>query len=199
MGAELASVFAAMALTLAVQTSPPHVTLSADETRRVQTFAAEVGKYTELHRRLEGPVATLESSDDPAKIRAAVSGLAQRIRNARRKARPGDVFTPLAAPVIRRIVLDCGCREAIDDLLALYREEEQTTRAFVPRVNGSYPDDRSLMIMPPALLCSLPELPPELQYRLVGRDLILWDSHANLIVDVLSDVLPRSRERGATE
>ena len=41
-----------------------------------------------------------------------------------------------------------------------------------------------------ALLRKLPDLPPELEYRLVGRSLILRDVKANLIVDILRDVVP---------
>ena len=40
------------------------------------------------------------------------------------------------------------------------------------------------------LLRKLPDLPPELEYRIVGRHLILRDVKANLIVDVLRDVVP---------
>jgi hypothetical protein len=39
---------------------------------------------------------------------------------------------------------------------------------------------------PPAL----PRLPDELQYRAVGVALILVDTHANLVVDVLHAVFP---------
>jgi hypothetical protein len=40
------------------------------------------------------------------------------------------------------------------------------------------------------LLWKLPDLPPELEYRLVGSSLILPDVKANLIVDILRDVVP---------
>jgi len=36
---------------------------------------------------------------------------------------------------------------------------------------------------------ALPRLPPELQYRIAGRSLVLWDHHANLIVDFLPRAL----------
>ena len=35
------------------------------------------------------------------------------------------------------------------------------------------------------ILQSLPPLPEELQYRIIGQSLVLWDCHANLIVDFL--------------
>jgi hypothetical protein len=41
----------------------------------------------------------------------------------------------------------------------------------------------------PTVLQVFPPLAEELQYRFVDRDLILWDEHANLIVDVLPDAV----------
>jgi hypothetical protein len=40
------------------------------------------------------------------------------------------------------------------------------------------------------LFVALPVLPEELDYRLVARDLVLLDVHANVVVDVLRDALP---------
>jgi hypothetical protein len=45
--------------------------------------------------------------------------------------------------------------------------------------------------MPPDVLAALPQLPEELQYRFVGSRLILLDSKAHIVVDYVSDVLPR--------
>jgi hypothetical protein len=39
------------------------------------------------------------------------------------------------------------------------------------------------------LLAVLPPLPDELQYRFMSHDLILWDVHANLIVDFITGAL----------
>jgi hypothetical protein len=36
----------------------------------------------------------------------------------------------------------------------------------------------------------LPELPSEPEYRIVGRDLALWDEHAALIVDIIPGAFP---------
>lgn len=45
--------------------------------------------------------------------------------------------------------------------------------------------------MPPKLLLALPLLPEELEYLFVNRDLVLWDWHADLIIDVLPNAIPR--------
>ena len=45
-------------------------------------------------------------------------------------------------------------------------------------------------MVPPGLLLTLPELPKGLEYRFVGRDLILLDTEPGLIVDFIPEVLP---------
>ena len=55
-------------------------------------------------------------------------------------------------------------------------------------VNAAYPDGLPLQSMPPSLLLNLPQLSKELEYRFVGRELILRDAPANLIVDVIPDL-----------
>ncbi len=41
----------------------------------------------------------------------------------------------------------------------------------------------------PCVLDALPRLPHELQYRFVGRDLVLVDTHADLVVDILRNAV----------
>ena len=57
-----------------------------------------------------------------------------------------------------------------------------------PLVNGTF-SWRTATPTPPCVLAALPELPQELQYRFLGRDLVLVDIGANLIVDVLPDAV----------
>jgi hypothetical protein len=60
-------------------------------------------------------------------------------------------------------------------------------------VNSTYPPSQPLATFPPKLLLQLPELPEELEYRFQGRDLILRDSKANLVADVLPGALEETR------
>jgi hypothetical protein len=39
------------------------------------------------------------------------------------------------------------------------------------------------------LLEALPPVPGGLEYRVVGPDLVLWDVHAEIVIDVLRDAL----------
>jgi len=47
-----------------------------------------------------------------------------------------------------------------------------------------------LITFPPALLQSLPPLPEGLEYRFYGRHLILRDVKANIVVDMLRNIVP---------
>lgn len=74
------------------------------------------------------------------------------------------------------------------DMLAIV-EDENAVHAPA-RVHADYPAGRSIPLMPTCLLIALPRLPPELQYAFVGRDLILRDVHAGLIVDFVPRAIP---------
>ena len=52
------------------------------------------------------------------------------------------------------------------------------------KVNGSLPRTGAKPVLP-CILEALPRLPEELEYRIIGTDLVLIDVHAGLIVDIL--------------
>ncbi len=163
--------------------------LSTDDQRALADFNRRVSEYVELHRRIEGPVPTIQVSSDPGEIRRAMAALARKIRAERIRAHQGDFFTPAAGPVFRRLIA-AGCGGDLEGLYALTTEENPYLKTWRPRVNESYPDKLPFSMVPPRVLCSLPELSEELQFRFWDRSLILWDYHANLIVDVLPNAIP---------
>ncbi len=61
------------------------------------------------------------------------------------------------------------------------------------RVNAVYPVGATRSTVPPSLLLALPPLPECLHYRFVGRDLLLVDSVAQIIVDFLTNAAPAAR------
>src|SRR5262249_1142509 len=67
-------------------------------------------------------------------------------------------------------------------------QEQGATKPILVKVNAPYPENAPLSSMPPGLLLKLPPLPKGLQYRFVGRHLILFDSMSDLIVDYLLNV-----------
>jgi hypothetical protein len=54
---------------------------------------------------------------------------------------------------------------------------------FSNKINGSYPEEKPLSTVPPNILAVLPRLPDDIQYRFLGRHLILLDTRANVILD----------------
>ena len=57
------------------------------------------------------------------------------------------------------------------------------------KVNTKYPEKATLPTVPSNLLLNLPHLPEELEYRIIGKHLILRDTGADLIVDFIPNVI----------
>jgi hypothetical protein len=118
----------------------------------------------------------------------------RRFANAMREARPvahaGDFFSPAVSRYFRArieaVVWDTG----LDVMMPIEAPDEgEAVVAPVVRVWEAVPWNAGPVTWP-SMLWALPELPPDLEYRFIGRDLVLIDVLANLIVDVLHDALP---------
>jgi hypothetical protein len=64
------------------------------------------------------------------------------------------------------------------------------TKGVPLRVNYPYPENKELTQIPPTLLLRLPELPQQVKYRFVNRNLLLVDHENGLIVDFMPGALP---------
>ena len=147
-------------------------------------FNSRVLAYDELRRELEKGLRPLITTDNPAEIRKAVHSRAKKIRAARADAREGDIFTPAISGSFKRALveeLDRGTCEAILD---------DNPGEFKHRINGSYPPRLPLSTVPPNVLAVLPKLPDDLQYRFVGRHLVLIDGRSGVILDRIRFVIP---------
>jgi hypothetical protein len=153
-----------------------------------QTFLQRVEAYVALHRHLELLVPPETVTSDPERLVAPKRGLAAELRVARAGARQGEIFSPAVARYFRAVIAHTLRRAGIVDLIATIEDENRVK--MVPRVNGDYPAGVSTSMMPPCLLAALPPLPAELEYRFVGRDLVLVDSHPGLIVDFVPRAVP---------
>jgi hypothetical protein len=150
-------------------------------------FLQRVDAYVALHRRLEVGLPPQVATADLEELFAPRQALARAIRRERANAQQGEIFTPVVAGYLRTLIGDALRRGGITDFLATIEEENDVK--VVPSVNGDYPAGASISFMPPCLLEALPPLPRELEYRFLGRDLILWDLHAGLIVDFVPRAL----------
>ena len=163
---------------------PPYVdrNIEADLTA-IREFDRRVADYVALHRLLEGPLPPLQTSRDMRQVRAAMDALALRLEAARKDAQPGDIITVDVSRLFRKRIAACLSPEEWE---AFFAELEEPGGALPPlRVNARWPALMPFNLVPPQLLAALPPLPPELQYRVVGRSLVLWDHHADLIVDFM--------------
>lgn len=153
----------------------------------VQDFTKRVADYQKLHKDLESALPRLKPTPSQAQIAHHEHELARAIREARGAAKAGDIFTPPIAAEFRRLIgIAMQGRNAARVHESLGSAEPVQLRLLV---NDAYPAGVPLQSTPPTLLENLPALPPELEYHLAGRDLILLDVKANLVVDLVPDAI----------
>jgi len=120
--------------------------------------------------------------DDVRQLRRARRSLARAIRSARPGAVQGEFFTPAISAQVRLALAplmdDAMCAVIMDD----------NPGGFTHAIDGAYPDGKAFATMPGLLLARLPELPADIQFRFIGRHLILYDVRANTIVDRMREV-----------
>ncbi|HYE87556.1 MAG TPA: hypothetical protein VEA16_14435 [Vicinamibacterales bacterium] len=150
-------------------------------------FHKRIQAYLKIHNEAETKVPNLKRTDDPKEITEREKALAQTIMTLRAGAQPGDIFAPEYQPYFVKIVQDDFKSRSAKDRKAMIVELPAKMKVDI---NTEYPTTIPLATFPPVLLRKLPDLPPELEYRIVGRSLILRDVKANLIVDILRDVVP---------
>jgi hypothetical protein len=150
-------------------------------------FQKRIANYLKIHNEAETKVPNLKNTDDPKLISDREASLAKAIQTLRAGAVIGEVFAPEYQPFFIKIVQDDFATRSARDRKALVNELPKNMKVDV---NTVYPTTLPLETFPAALLRKLPDLPPELEYRIVGRSLILRDVKANLIVDILRDVVP---------
>jgi hypothetical protein len=155
----------------------------------IKDFSRRVAEYVKVHKTAQSEIHRLKPTNSPAAIEQYQRLLAHRIRLARRGVLQGNIFTTAAAAEFRRLIgVTMQGKEA-----ARIRESLRSAapvRIAPIRANGVYPAGLPLQSSPPSLLLNLPSLPPELDYRVVGHDLILRDGDANLVVDFIPNAIP---------
>jgi hypothetical protein len=156
----------------------------------IGAYVDAVNDYVAMHRRIEKAVGPIDINSTPESINRSMMALAAAIRVERPDARQGEFFTPVLARELRgRIndaLLDHGFTAA--DVYTSAQVEGIDPTIVRLRVNGTFPWVLGASMFP-CVIEALPPLPPELQYRIVGNDLVLIDVHASLIVDILPNVL----------
>jgi len=150
---------------------------------KVLEFTEKMDAYAALRRSLESGLPPLAVTANPSDILRAEQLLAERIRRARAGAGRGDIFTEETRRAFRQLlrpVTNPGICAAVRD---------DNPGEFSYAINATYPKDRPVSTVPPSILGALPRLPEDVWYRFLGRDLILHDSRANVILDRIDDAI----------
>jgi hypothetical protein len=169
---------------------PPAPQASAEEVRVFKIFNARVQEYIKLQKAVEASLPTLKPTKEAARIDQHEHALARKIAQARSGARQGDIFTDAVTRQFRRIIRGEFLGPEGPLARKTIREKGPSKGILRLHVNEVYPENLPLTTTPPTLLSKLPELPPELAYRIVGRDLTLKDTKAGLIVDFIPNAIP---------
>jgi hypothetical protein len=158
------------------------------QTAALQDFEKRISAYVSMEKNLAKGIPLSKTTDEPHLILERQRELARKIREARKNAKRGEIFTPAISTEFRRLLglAMAGGREA-EILKSLARSEPVR---LVLHVNETYPADAPLQSTPPTILMNLPRLPPELEYRIDGPALVLRDAHANMVVDLIPDAIP---------
>jgi hypothetical protein len=155
-----------------------------------EEFEHRVAEYIKLRKSADATLSPLRKpTDSPEKLRQHQRELRNAVVARRPAAAQGNIFTPQISAEFRRLIGLAYHADAKHIRESLLHAEPGTGELQV-RVNQEYPDAKPLQSMPPTLLGNLPQLPPGLEYRTVGRELVLRDVDANLIVDVVAGVIP---------
>lgn len=163
----------------AIQNTPPATNATA---ATLQEFKHRVAEYVALHKKLEGTLPRLPKQTDPVTIDKHQRALAPLIQAARKNAKPGDVFAPAMQRLVRTLLRPIF--QGADGIQIKKEILDNEYRGNVKVVvNGRYPDEVPISTVPPQVLQQLPKLEEELEYRFIKTTMILFDSHAHLIVD----------------
>jgi hypothetical protein len=161
----------------------------AAEAAALKQFDDAIATYMALRRKLrsevKGPVTTSSSSQ----LTNASDALAGAVQRSRQGAEVGTIFNEPVAIVITRRIAAAVRTENLVPVLAGIDDEGKAGPA--PKIHLRLPVSAQMATMPPSLLKVLPTLPKELEYRILGRSLILRDIDASLILDYIPVAVPR--------
>jgi len=178
-GALLASLAVPLPQAKKPQTTKPGVNPRA---ATIAEFLKRVDVYVALHKKLEATLPALPKQTTPQQMDAHERALAKLIQDARKDAKPGDIFTPAMTRLVRQLLVPVFSGRGGAQIKAEITDKEYKGDVKLT-VNGRYPDEVPVSTMPPQVLESLPKLPEELEYRFVLTALILFDPHAHVIPD----------------
>jgi hypothetical protein len=154
-----------------------------------EAFEKRVKDYVKLREGIEEKLPKLSKEAKPEEIEVHKKQFQQSVRAARTGAKQGDMFTPDAANLIRAIIKEeFKGKDRVELRKTVLVEAENKGTPL--RVNYPYPEVKEQLEMAPTLLLKLPQLPKQIRYRFVGRNMLLVDRENGLIIDYMTDAIP---------
>lgn len=187
---KLTAIFAFLSL------APSWVLSAATFDEASQAFNQRIEAYMKLRKKVNDSVPPVDKKATAAQIQQRELALAEAIRKARPDSRPGEILTPEVKPMFNALLKSAFKGPGSSKVRASVKEgnpkNEKAPGEVEPviEVNALYPKNAPLSTVPPSLLLKLPKLPQEIEYRFVGRTLILRDRDSNLIIDYLKEAVP---------
>ena len=157
-------------------------------TAALRTFDERIGAYVALRARLEQRLPSFEARRDPWSALLARNYLASAIRTARPQAQLGDTFTPHVASLFREAIAGAIDEEGIEGGAA----SDLSGMLAVDLVVHEPVPFWAMTQVPDAIAAYLPPLPEAVEFRRANGALLLWDSHAWILIDALHGVFPAS-------
>jgi hypothetical protein len=154
----------------------------------ISAFKKRVDAYAALHKKLDGTLREVPSGATPEQLFEHQRALATLLRRERATAKPGDLCPAEMRAFVRRQL--AGIFRGADGRQIQRSILDEYTGNVRLEVNGGYPDGVPVSTMPPQVLEVLPALPEMLQYRFIGKRLILLDAHARVIADFIEHIFP---------
>jgi len=189
------AVFVALALDVAcagqvrpVSMAESPLVLSASEAKAVTEFETRLKDYLALHRKLEATLPRISKKATPEQVDKNQQALSALIKTARAGAKQGEFFTPDMQALMRRAL--AVALAGPDGKMSMLTIKDENTNVADLKVHDRYPDAIPFATTPLQVLKTLPKLDEGLEYRFVGKRLVLMDTHANLIIDFTENILP---------
>lgn len=152
-------------------------------------FSDHLGQYEKLRKQVEETLPKLKPTDKPEVILAHEQELAHRISDARKDAKPGDIFTHEIREEFRKEIRRVFAGPSGQQLRKTIYQGEPVNLEL--RVNQIYPATVPVTTVPPTLLQNLPKLPADLEYGIVGSDFVLLDAKTRLAIDFIHEAIPK--------
>ena len=181
-------IFVILGILTASQTATAQNALSPQDRKTMTDFENQAKGYSKMREDIEAKMPKISKDASAEQIETHKKEFQKRVLAARTAAKPGDIFTPAASVLIRKIIKTEFSGKDGAELRKKVLEAE--TKGVPVAVNTAYPDSKEQVEMPPKLLLVLPQLPKQLRYRFVGTNLLLVDRENGLIIDYLTNALP---------